>query len=205
MSSTRLTVLALTFAFAIPACSTSPTRSVTEVPPGAAVAPDAPDDIEQIAASYSSLRSMTGEPVLVDADIARLCTVATQAALEAARERSGPHALSAVRIYMSDAAAKEFVEINPRYPVGSVIVKQKVKLGIASDAGGSSSRNGVGGMIKRAPGYDPAHGDWEYFYFEEAAKIERGRIESCIRCHRRAADTDHVFGDWAGKTRPTRS
>lgn len=203
MTNPRLIILAL--AFAIPACSASPARSVAEVPRGAAVAPDDPDDIERIAANYSALRSMTSEPFLVDADIARLCTAGTQAALDAARERSGPHALSAVRIYMSDAAAKEFVEINPRYPVGSVIVKQKVKWGPASDAHGSPSRNGVGGMIKRAPGYDPAHGDWEYFYFEEAAKIERGRIESCIRCHRRAADTDHVFGDWAGKTRPTRS
>ena len=200
MTNPRLIVLAL--AFAISACSASPAPSVTEAPPGAAVAPD---DIERIAASYGSLRSMTSEPVLVDADLARLCTVATQAALDAARERSGPHALSAVRIYMSDAAAKEFVEINPRYPVGSVIVKEKVRWGAADDAGGNPPRNGVGGMIKRAPGYDPAHGDWEYFYFEEAAKIERGRIESCIRCHRRAADTDHVFGDWAGGTRPTRS
>lgn len=199
MTNPRLIVLAL--AFAIPACSPSPVPRATDAQSAAAVAPD---DIERIAANYGSLRSMTSEPVLVDAEIARLCVGATQAALDFARARSGPHALSAIRIYMSDAAAKEFVEINPRYPVGSVIVKEKVRWGAADDAGGSPSRNGVGGMIKRAPGYDPAHGDWEYFYFEDAAKIERGRIESCIRCHRRAADTDHVFGDWAGATRPTR-
>jgi hypothetical protein len=57
--------------------------------------------------------------------------------------------------------------------------------------------NGVGGMVKRHKGYDPANGDWEYFYFEDASKIESGRISSCIQCHSRASDRDYVFGDWA--------
>jgi len=52
-------------------------------------------------------------------------------------------------------------------------------------------------MIKRRPGYDPAHGDWEYFYFEDANKVESGKMNSCIQCHSGAADKDYVFGGWA--------
>ena len=59
-----------------------------------------------------------------------------------------------------------------------------------------TNSNGVGGMIKRAPGYDPAHGDWEYFYFEKPEKIERGRIATCVKCHAYAHTTDHVYGTW---------
>ena len=29
-------------------------------------------------------------------------------------------------------------------------------------------------MIKRPPGYDPQHGDWEYFYFEQPTTVESG-------------------------------
>ena len=52
-------------------------------------------------------------------------------------------------------------------------------------------------MIKRAPGYDPANGDWKYFYFEDGSAVESGRIAPCIACHRGASDRDFVFGDWA--------
>ncbi|MDB6068335.1 MAG: hypothetical protein JWR26_4543 [Pedosphaera sp.] len=59
-----------------------------------------------------------------------------------------------------------------------------------------TGENGVGGMVKRAPGYDPAHGDWEYFYFDDAAKIQSGRIASCVGCHETAKGKDYVFGTW---------
>jgi hypothetical protein len=53
-------------------------------------------------------------------------------------------------------------------------------------------------MIKRPPGYDPDHGNWEFFYFEDPVKIESGKIASCVDCHN-IARQDHVFGDWAKK------
>jgi hypothetical protein len=53
-------------------------------------------------------------------------------------------------------------------------------------------------MIKRPSGYDPSHGNWEYFYFENPSKIESGKITSCVQCHAGAADRDFVFGTWAG-------
>jgi hypothetical protein len=158
-------------------------------------------DVQQVAATYGSLKSMTKEPVFVDPGLAMLCRGATQAEVEMARKTSGPHAHTAVSIFMNDLAAGAFGKPNARYPVGSIIVKQKKALEYwsATQPGEmAASNDGVGGMIKRPAGYDPAHGDWEYFYFEDARKIESGRINSCVRCHSGAANNDYVFGGWAG-------
>ncbi len=82
--------------------------------------------------------------------------------------------------------------------MGSVIVKQKQMMGYLDKDGRQIHERdtGVGGMVKRAPGYDPKHGDWEYFYFENTGKIESGRIASCVNCHVSAKDRDYVFGTW---------
>jgi hypothetical protein len=102
-------------------------------------------------------------------------------------------------IYMNDLASGEFRKWAQPYPVGSIIVKEKKWLGneVFGKYETAARRDGVGGMIKREPGYDPQHGDWEFFYFEEPAKIQSGKIQSCVACHAGAAGTDHVFGSWA--------
>ena len=89
-----------------------------------------------------------------------------------------------VNIFMNDRAAAIFSsQKRDRYPIGSIIVKEK-------------QGRGVGGMIKRTLGFDPEHGDWEYFYFEQPTKVETGKISSCVKCHTGAAGTDYVFGSW---------
>ncbi len=161
-------------------------------------ASDAPA-VENVARNYAQLHLITKEPVLVDPELAALCIGVQQFHVEDARKRTGPHAHTAVRIFMNDLAAHAFDKLQVTYPIGSVIVKEKQGLNIHNTLSGSSAktRDGVGGMIKRAAGYDPAHGDWEYFYFEHPSQIEHGRIATCVECHRGAAATDFVFGDWA--------
>ncbi len=158
-------------------------------------------DVRQVAATYRTLRSMTKEPVFVDPGLAMLCRGATQAEVEAARKTSGPHAHTAISIFMNDVAASTFGKANATYPVGSIIVKEKKALGYWSTTQPremAKANDGVGGMIKRTPGYDSAHGDWEYFYFEDPNKIESGKMNSCVQCHSGAAGKDYVFGGWAG-------
>ena len=156
-------------------------------------------DVRQVAATYTSLRAMTKEPVFVDPGLAMLCRGATQVEVDAARKVSGPHAHAAVRIFMNDVAAETFGKTNVTYPVGSIIVKEKHALEYRptpQPLEWAKAQDGVGGMIKRPPGYDPAHGDWEYFYFEDANRVESGKMSSCIQCHSGAADKDYVFGNW---------
>ncbi len=102
---------------------------------------------------------------------------------------------------MNNLAADAFSLSANRYPVGAVIVKQKLVHGYRDKDGKPvNAANGVGGMVKRPPGYDPKHGDWEYFYFQDSSKVQSGRISSCVQCHDAAKDRDYMFGTWYNKT-----
>jgi len=142
--------------------------------------------VKEVAKNYRQMRAVTTQPVDVDPGLLGLCRWLSPKEIEEAKKKNGPHAISQIKIYMDESGAEAFKRAAKAFPVGSVIVKEK------------QSENGVGGMIKRAPGYDLDHGDWEFFYFEDPAKIESGKIASCVNCHD-SARQDHVFGDWAKK------
>lgn len=157
--------------------------------------------VSQVVATYRSLKGMTKEPVLVDRALAMSCRGATEAEVVESRKKSGPHAHTAVMIYMNELAAGVFEKAGAEYPVGAVIVKEKRGMNYWSSTQPQARKvhDGVGGMIKRPEGFDPAHGDWEYFYFEDPSRVESGRISSCVQCHSGAVNSDYVFGDWARK------
>lgn len=49
-------------------------------------------------------------------------------------------------------------------------------------------------MEKRAPGFDPGGGDWEYLVITPEGAVEsRGVLQFCARCHAEAP-YDHLFG-----------
>ena len=177
-------------------------RDDAAVPPGRLISPR----IADIATGYKSLQLITREPVQVNPEFAVLCVGPWQSQVDAARRQHGPHANAAIRIYMNDLAANAFDASPHEYPVGSIIVKEKQPRGHSSpetESGYIVPPDGVGGMVKRDPGFDPDGGDWEYFYFEQPSEVERGRIASCVQCHRGAAATDYVFGGWANPRGPS--
>jgi hypothetical protein len=79
----------------------------------------------------------------------------------------------------------------PAFEVGSAIVKQKL-LGLDANSGVAA----LGIMVKRQPGFDPAHGDWQFGYWEETPGLMSGAeaASSCGGCHKGSA-TDFVFVD----------
>jgi len=156
--------------------------------------------ISEIATSFTNYYRMTTNAVFVNPELAMLCRGASKEEVEAARIKFGPHANTGILIYMNKAA-DAFGTNASLFPVGAVIVKQKRILGYHQD--GKWIREAdtrVGGMVKRPAGYDPAHGDWEYFYFKDPRKIESGRISSCAQCHDSAKEKDHIFGTWRTAT-----
>lgn len=156
-----------------------------------------PSDSE-VAVDFTNYLQITKSVVYVNPELAMLCRGASKEEVEAARIKFGPHANTGILIYMNKLAADAFTTNASTYPVGAVIVKQKTILGYTDKDGKrvQEADNGVGGMMKRPVGYDPTHGDWEYFYFEDTKKIESGRISSCVQCHTSASDKDYVFGTW---------
>ncbi|MGC3960643.1 MAG: cytochrome P460 family protein [Verrucomicrobiota bacterium] len=165
-------------------------------PPGTQT--NANPSVAEIAASYTNFQQITKSVVYVNPELAMLCRGASKEEVEAARVRFGPHANTGILVYMNKLAADAFATNASAYPVGSAIVKKKEIHGYTNKDGKQvhEADTGVGGMVKRSAGYDPKHGDWEYFYFEDKKKIESGRISACVECHSSAKDKDYVFGTW---------
>jgi hypothetical protein len=152
----------------------------------------------EVALGFTNYQQITKSAVYVNPELAMLCRGASKEEVEAARIKFGPHANTGILIYMNRLAADAFATNTGSFPVGSVIVKQKSMHGYTAKDGKRvhDANTGVGGMVKRPAGYDAKHGDWEYFYFEDAGKIESGRISACVQCHSSANDKDYVFGTW---------
>jgi hypothetical protein len=136
---------------------------------------------------YGGFTRLTHQPHRVAPVTAMLCTLnPSPEAVELEKRKTGPHFRALVHLYANPAAIPTFSNSGAAFAVGSVIVKEKL-------GGKGSQVTGIGGMIKRAPGYDPENGDWEYFYYGKPGEFGSGRIDNCVACHRAAKATDHVY------------
>jgi hypothetical protein len=133
----------------------------------------------------SRLKLITPTPHLVSETIATLCTSPSPDLIARQAARTGPHTDSLVNIYVSERAAQLLDSSRRRFPEGIMILKEKL-----SPDGDVAA---VGGMIKRAPGFDRAHNDWEYFYAEKGRTMSKGLLQNCVACHAKAGSTDYVY------------
>lgn len=76
-----------------------------------------------------------------------------------------------------------------KFPAGPVIVGEKL-----SEPGDARPAL-LAVMVKRAPGFNPAGGDWEFLTVDGAAKKiqERQKHGSRLNCHATRRETDFVF------------
>jgi hypothetical protein len=103
----------------------------------------------------------------------------------------GPHAKAWIIVRVNPTGVAQFKAGQP-VPVGTVVIKEK-----HLNYSPNSKPDAVAAMTKREPGYDPDHGDWEYAYEElkpeQRRKLEKGKIVSCIECHKGTKSTDYLF------------
>ena len=76
------------------------------------------------------------------------------------------------------------------FPTGSIVVREKL-----ARIGDPQPRL-VAAMVKRASGFSPKWGDWEYLIMDGAVtKIrERQKKGACLDCHESQRARDFVFG-----------
>lgn len=110
---------------------------------------------------------------------------------EQGKSAADPHLNTRVHIYVNTLADEVITRKLKSFPVGAVIVKEKLELD-----GFIYAVRGIGGMIKRTSGYDSENGDWEYFYTDKTTDFISGRLKNCVECHTDARDTDYVFSVW---------
>jgi hypothetical protein len=91
-------------------------------------------------------------------------------------------------VYVSNTGASTIQTGHGVYPEGTVIIKQKY-----SDPEGKTTELYTG-MIKRAKGYNPQGGDWEYFVVSGDGRnvTQSGALVSCMQCHQSYAASDYV-------------
>ena len=156
----------------------------SDAPPTNKKSADAPTIDESGTIDYAGWPQLTKEPVRIAPQAFRFCVATPR------QQKLGPHFAPAIRLYANDVAADHLREERTGpLPVGATIVKEKWWNEKAERP------DAYAAMIKREAGYDPDHGDWEYLYVSlgEKEKVERGKIESCIACHARAAEKDYLF------------
>lgn len=161
----------------------------TPEPPVVEAPPSPPLTVEGLITSLGRLEEVSDGRVAVNPGLSALCRGPSTEEIAEARREFGPHAMAFIRVSMNERAASAFASGKP-YPIGSAVIKFK----------DIAASGGIGGMIKREPGYDELGGDWEYFYSEHKGLLNRGQLETCRNCHMATRTTDHVFGSWKVKS-----
>ena len=102
------------------------------------------------------------------------------------------HELTFGVVYANEAAKDEIQKESPQFPTGSIIVREKLS------AENAAVPETVIAMVKRAKGFSPETGDWEFFVLDGADLKMRSRETKgdCAACHSRAEKTDWIFRDY---------
>lgn len=78
-----------------------------------------------------------------------------------------------------------------KFPAGSVLVREKLT------GPGDHAPQLLVVMFKRAPGFNPAGGDWEFLTVDGGLRKvkDRRKTGSCLECHASRRESDFVFSE----------
>ncbi|HEX8338068.1 MAG TPA: cytochrome P460 family protein [Pyrinomonadaceae bacterium] len=141
----------------------------------------------ELIAGYRAWTRVNPEPAVFHSKIAIQCSMPSPE--QRKLEEQNPHRDKFVTVYVNDAGRRAMLEEkSPRFPVGSLVVKEKLP---ARDA---AEPELLTAMLKREAGYDPEGGDWEYLVLDGRGEElrARGRLETCRACHQTYPHTDFV-------------
>jgi hypothetical protein len=105
------------------------------------------------------------------------------------------HGFSYGVVYANEIAAAEINKSSHKFPVGSMIVRERL------DSLTAVSPTVVIAMVKRESGFSKGTGDWEFFSFTgtDLKLLSRQTAGSCAECHTKKRDADWVFLDYLKK------
>lgn len=138
--------------------------------------------------NYRSWHKVNPTPLELPSPLAFLCRTITPA--EAALDSRSPHNNRWFTVYVNPAGKSRMHaarEAKSRFPVGTIILKEK----LTAQRGGRVEL--ITGMVKRASGFDPEAGDWQYFVADGAGKAQSGTTDHCKSCHSKMKDYDYVY------------
>ena len=138
-------------------------------------------------AGYKSWTKVNDKPQYMAPRVSAMCAAPTKAQID--KEKSNPHLEKFINVYVNSTGKDEMLtKKNPKFPVGTVIVKEKLS------SPDSQTPELLTVMIKREKGFKPEVGDWEFMTVDgEATKVtSRGKLENCKACHLDYEQNDFV-------------
>jgi hypothetical protein len=140
----------------------------------------------QLALNLAKLVRITDQPKRMRPNVSALCLPAVQRPDHGTLVKQQD---AVIHVYVSpEGVAAMNKRDASRFPVGTLILKQKLA--------GKSFESVVlyTGMLKREMGYNADCGDWEFFTMSADGRsvTSRGRLESCMACHKGYASSDFV-------------
>ena len=149
------------------------------------IKPATSDELIALVAKRNALTLVTPKPVKMPELIWTLCFRPPGPAdkVHADHNPNGHY-----KVFVTDNGAAAMKNEKATFPVGAVIVKEKL---MTKDAKDSLLFTG---MLKREKNYNPDCGDWEFFLVSGDGKTvtERGMLKSCIVCHLDYSASDFV-------------
>lgn len=142
---------------------------------------------DEIVAGYKQWTRVNPVPALMHSQIATLCAPAT--ARLGRMDQGNPHRDKFITVYVNEIGRRAMMEERvPRFPQGSVIVKEKLT------SRDSTVPELLTVMIKRESGHNIESGDWEFMVLDGQGKNfqARGKLDRCLGCHVLVKDTDYV-------------
>ncbi len=140
---------------------------------------------------YKSWQQVTAVPEVMAPEVASQCaTFINPTLLRAQLSPDNPHTEKYFQVYVNDIGKAAMLSWeSPLFPVGSVIVKEKLS------SRTSKTPELLTVMIKRQPGFHKAWDDWEYLVINgSATKVDAsGWLPHCYKCHETRKEADYVF------------
>jgi hypothetical protein len=172
--------------------------------PNAAAPPSAESKLPGIS-KYRTWQPINAEPYRASTTVSALCAAPNPARtaemIRKERERN-PHADYHVRVYVTPSAREAFRWKNADLPVGTTVVKEKLPSATAT------APELLTVMVKRAKGYEPQGGDWQYYVLDGTGTkiLADSRLKLCRDCHQSRKAQGYLFRDYVtyGEQSPTK-
>ena len=130
------------------------------------------------AKGYRSGKALLKQPFKMQGNVLQLCRALTPE--EQKKFDSDPHFHHYAQVYVNLQGQKVLSVKVPRFPVGTVLVKEKF-----DNPKGTGTPELLTAMVRREKGYNPACYDWEFLVLDGKAErvLERGKLARCQSCH----------------------
>ncbi|MBC8064471.1 MAG: cytochrome P460 family protein [Chlorobia bacterium] len=164
--------------------------------------PNSADPREEAIKNYRQWPLITPEAVYMEPWVASLCMPVPRL------QKSNPHVPTYFKVYVNGVGkAAMRSKDGQRFPVGSIIVKEKFEHVMTLQEQWASNKPNAGKpksfgkpnlltvMVKRSKGFDPQNGDWEYYTAAGNGKPNPSDLsmKHCQSCHRSEEAKDYTF------------